>query len=62
MRILNLNLSNTKPFEASRFLDNAEVIAAFLMEALKAENEMVLSRALIEIAKATADREVPDTD
>ncbi|UPL07260.1 hypothetical protein PisoF_02954 [Pseudomonas sp. IsoF] len=32
MRVLDLNLSNTKPFEASRFLDNAQVFAAFLTE------------------------------
>lgn len=35
MPILELDLSNSKRFEASRFLDCPETIAAFLAEAMK---------------------------
>lgn len=35
MPILDLHLSNTQRFEASRFLDSPETIAAFLAEAMK---------------------------
>lgn len=52
MPILDLDLSGTKRFEASRFLDNPEAIAAFLSEALKANDPQILMHALAEVAKA----------
>ena len=52
MPILDLDLSNTKPFEASRFLDSPETIAAFLAEALRANDAQILMHALGEVAKA----------
>lgn len=52
MPILELDLSNTKRFEASRFLDSPETIAAFLAEAMKANDAQTLMHALGEVAKA----------
>ncbi|WP_079229331.1 addiction module antidote protein [Pseudomonas putida] len=52
MPILDLDLSNTKHFEASRFLDSPETIAAFLAEAMKANDAQILMQALGEVAKA----------
>jgi len=52
MPILELNLSNTKRFEASRFLNSPETIAAFLAEAMTANDAQTLMHALGEVAKA----------
>lgn len=52
MPILDLDLSQTKRFEASRFLDSPETIAAFLAEAMKANDAQPLMHALGEVAKA----------
>lgn len=52
MPILDLDLSNTKPFEACRFLDSPETIAAYLAEAMKANDAQVLMHAMGEVAKA----------
>ena len=52
MPILDLDLSNTQRFEASRFLDSPETIAAFLAEALKTNDTHVLMHAMGEVAKA----------
>ncbi|HDS1690138.1 addiction module antidote protein [Pseudomonas putida] len=52
MPILDLDLSQTKRFEASRFLDSPETIAAFLAEAMKANDAQTLMHALGEVAKA----------
>ncbi len=52
MPILDLDLSNTKRFEASRFLDSPETIAAYLAEALKSNDTHVLMHAMGEVAKA----------
>lgn len=52
MPILTLDLSNTQRFEASSFLDNPDSIAAFLAEAMKANDALILMRALEEVAKA----------
>lgn len=52
MPILELDLSNTKRFEASRFLNSPETIAAFLAEAMKANDAQTLMHALWEVAKA----------
>ena len=52
MPILELDLSNTKRFEASRFLNSPETIAAFLAEAMKANDAQTLMHALGEVAKA----------
>ncbi|WP_409313276.1 addiction module antidote protein [Pseudomonas putida] len=52
MPILDLDLSKTKRFEASRFLDSPETIAAFLAEAMKANDAQTLMHALGEVAKA----------
>ncbi|MBK4988850.1 addiction module antidote protein [Pseudomonas sp. S36] len=52
MPILDLDLSDTKPFEASRFLDSPETIAAFFAEAMKANDAQTLMHALREVAKA----------
>ena len=46
MPILDLDLSNTKRFEASRFLDSPETVSAFLQEALKTNDAQVLKHAL----------------
>lgn len=52
MPILDLDLSKKKRFEASRFLDSPETIAAFLAEAMKANDAQTLMHALGEVAKA----------
>ena len=52
MPILDLDLSKTKRFEASRFLDSPATIAAFLAEAMKANDAQILMHALEEVAKA----------
>ncbi|MEN5303139.1 addiction module antidote protein [Pseudomonas sp. TWI628] len=44
--------SKTKRFEASRFLDSPETIAAFLAEAMKTNDAQILMHALGEVAKA----------
>lgn len=46
MPILDLDLSNTKRFKASRFLDSPETIKAFLQEAMKANDDQVMKHAL----------------
>ena len=52
MPILELDLSSTKRFEASRFLNSPETIAAFLAEAMKANDAQTLMHALGEVAQA----------
>lgn len=52
MPILDLELSNTTRFEASRFLDTPETIAAFLAEALNSNDAQMLMQAIGEVAKA----------
>ncbi|KNX79403.1 addiction module antitoxin [Pseudomonas sp. 250J] len=52
MPILDLELSNTNRFEASRFLDNPETIAAFLAEAMHSNDAQTLMQAIGEVAKA----------
>ncbi|MDR6712235.1 putative addiction module antidote protein [Pseudomonas hunanensis] len=52
MPILDLDLSNTKRFEASRFLDGPETISAYLAEAMKANDPAILMKSLAEVAKA----------
>ncbi|MDY7562194.1 putative addiction module antidote protein [Pseudomonas sp. 10B1] len=51
MPILNLNASGTSRYEASRFLDSPEVMAAYLAESMKA-GDTALIHALAEVAKA----------
>ncbi len=53
MPTLDLDLSNTKRFEASRFLDSSETIKVFLQEAMKTNDAQVLKQALNEASKAT---------
>ncbi len=53
MSILNLDLSNTKRFEACRFLDSPETINVFLQEAMKTNDVYVLKQALREVSKTT---------
>ncbi len=53
MPILDLDLSNTKRFEASRFLDSPETINVFLQEAMKTNDVYVLKQALREVSKTT---------
>ncbi|SUD77319.1 putative transcriptional regulator [Pseudomonas putida] len=53
MPIFDLDLSNTKRFEASRFPDSPETVSGFLKEALKANDAQVLKRALREASEAT---------
>ncbi len=52
MPIVDLDLSNTKRFEASRFLDSPATIKAFLQEVMKTNDPQTLRRALMEVAKA----------
>ena len=54
MPILELDLGNTKRFEASRFLDSLETIEACLAETTKANDAQTLVSALGEVAKAKA--------
>lgn len=46
MPILDLDLSNTERFEASRFLDDPETITAYLAETMKADDVAILMRSL----------------
>ncbi|WP_339485575.1 addiction module antidote protein [Pseudomonas sp. EL_65y_Pfl2_R95] len=52
MPILELDLSKTTRFDASRFLDSPETISAFLAESMKANDPQVTMRALAEVVKA----------
>lgn len=52
MPILDLDLSGTSRFEASRYLDSPEVISAFLAEAMSANDPAILMKSLAEVAKA----------
>ena len=52
MPILSLNTTGTTRYEASRFLDNPEAIAAYLAESMKADDTESLIHALAEVAKA----------
>lgn len=52
MPILNLNASGTTRYEASRFLDSPEAMAAYLAESMKADDTEGLIHALAEVAKA----------
>ncbi|MFL6533282.1 MAG: addiction module antidote protein, partial [Pseudomonas sp.] len=52
MPILSLNTTGTTRYEASRFLDNQEAIAAYLAESMKADDTESLIHALAEVAKA----------
>lgn len=52
MPILSLNASGTTRYEASRFLDSPEAIAAYLAESMKAGDTEGLIHALAEVAKA----------
>ena len=52
MPILDLDLSGTSRFEASRYLDSPKVISAFLAEAMSANDPAILMKSLAEVAKA----------
>jgi probable addiction module antidote protein len=52
MPVLNLNTTSTTRYEASRFLDNPEAIAAYLAESMKAADTEGLIHALAEVAKS----------
>ena len=52
MPILSLNASGTTRYEASRFLDSPEAMAAYLAESMKADDTESLIHALAEVAKA----------
>ncbi|WLI13462.1 putative addiction module antidote protein [Pseudomonas sp. FP603] len=52
MPILSLNASGTTRYEASRFLDSPEAMAAYLAESMKAGDTEGLIHALAEVAKA----------
>ena len=52
MPILSLNVSGTTRYEASRFLDSPEAMAAYLAESMKADDTEGLIHALAEVAKA----------
>ncbi|MGO4321674.1 addiction module antidote protein [Pseudomonas sp. KB_12] len=52
MPVLNLNTTGTTRYEASRFLDSPEAIAAYLAESMKADDTESLIHALAEVAKA----------
>lgn len=54
MPILELDLSNTKRFEACRFLDSSDAIGAFLADTTKANDAQTLVFALGEEVKAKA--------
>ena len=51
MSVLNLNTTSTTRYEASRFLDTPEAIAAYLAERMKADNTESLIHALAEVEK-----------
>lgn len=52
MPILNLDISDTSLYEASRFLDSPETISAYLAESMKAQDSQTLMKALAEVVKA----------
>jgi probable addiction module antidote protein len=52
MPILDLDTSGTSAYEASRFLDNPQIISAYLAESLKAQDPQLFMQALAEVAKA----------
>ncbi|AEV62265.1 addiction module antidote protein [Pseudomonas ogarae] len=52
MPVLSLNTTGTTRYEASRFLDSPEAIAAYLAESMKANDTESLIHALSEVAKA----------
>ncbi|MBK4993174.1 hypothetical protein IAE39_001348 [Pseudomonas sp. S37] len=52
MPIFDLDLSNTKRFEASRFLKSRETIKAFLKEAMMTNDAQILQQAFKEAIKA----------
>lgn len=52
MPILDLDMSGTRVYEASRFLDSPEVISAYLAQSMKAQDPQVFMKALAEVAKA----------
>ncbi|WP_418325482.1 hypothetical protein [Pseudomonas brassicacearum] len=51
MPVLNLNTTSTTRYEASRFLDTPEAIAAYLAESMKADDTESLTHALAEVEK-----------
>ena len=51
MPVLNLNTTGTTRYEASRFLDTPEAIAAYLVESMKADDTESLIHALAEVEK-----------
>ena len=51
MPILDLDISGTNRHEASRFLDNPEIMAAYIAQSMQA-GDMALVDALGEVAKA----------
>lgn len=52
MPVLSINTTGTTRYEASRFLDTPEAIAAYLAESMKADDTEGLIHALAEVAKA----------
>ena len=52
MPVLSLSTAGTTRYEASRFLDTPEAIAAYLAESMKADDTESLIHALAEVAKA----------
>ncbi|WLH44300.1 addiction module antidote protein [Pseudomonas beijingensis] len=52
MPVLSLNITGMTRYEASRFLDTPEAIAAYLAESMKADDTEGLIHALAEVAKA----------
>ncbi|MHA6789500.1 addiction module antidote protein [Pseudomonas bijieensis] len=52
MPVLSLNTTGTTRYEASRFLDTPEAIAAYLAESMKTDDTESLIHALAEVAKA----------
>jgi len=52
MPVLSLSTTGTTRYEASRFLDTPEAMAAYLAESMKADNAESLIHALAEIVKA----------
>ncbi|WP_367575853.1 hypothetical protein [Pseudomonas ogarae] len=53
MPILNLNTTSTTRYDASRFLDSPDAIAAYLAESIKADDTESLIHALAEVEKAS---------
>ncbi len=52
MPIIEVDLSNTTPYEASRFLNTPEEISAYLAESMKSQDPHILLNALAQVAKA----------